>query len=68
MFLEYKLREKSKGGMWGIITINQPIDYMARGYMILMRGVDIRYLPQVMSTPRKKNHKAQCHIEKKVDW
>ena len=25
----------------GIITINQPVDYMARGFLIFMRGVDI---------------------------
>ncbi len=24
------------------LTINQPVDYMARGFMILMRGVDIK--------------------------
>ena len=25
-----------------VITINQTVDYMARGFMILMRGVDIK--------------------------
>jgi len=25
----------------GFLTINQPVDYMARGFMISMRGLDI---------------------------
>ena len=28
-------------GIWDILTINEPIDYMARAVMILMRGKDI---------------------------
>ena len=27
----------------GKITINQPVDYMARGFMIFMRGIDITW-------------------------
>ena len=29
------------GGILNLITINQPVDYMAWGFMIFMRGVDI---------------------------
>jgi hypothetical protein len=29
--------------MCGIITINEPVDYMARAVMILMRGKDITW-------------------------
>ena len=31
----------SEGGGRGIIAINEPVDYMARAVMILMRGKDI---------------------------
>jgi len=30
-------------GIEKLLTINQPVDYMARGFMILMRGLDIMW-------------------------
>ena len=57
-----------------VITINEPVDYMAWALMILMRGKDIMRaigracLAQVMSLPRSKTIKGKGNVKKQVHW
>ena len=52
------------------LTINEPVDYMVRAVMILIRGKNIMWPNpsngQVMSLPRIKIIRGKCHIKKQV--
>ena len=51
-----------------IITINEPVDYMARAVMILMGGKDIMRAFGSNVFAQHQNHKGQAPYKKQVHW